>query len=208
MIGSGFFDAIGGDVWLYLKTLVTDSNMEKPVEIKPAEIMSLVLSIAGIITLVFAYYMHTRTKNRGKESSEEKLNNVIQEIKQFIKKWNKGIPLLTTGYRKEILEGAIWLKRPEKILKHSIFIKRRIAQVKELKIKNSSIVLNNLTDISNEIAQLGNDVENTVLTQRLEYEALKKDPELFKKFVDTGDKICSDLKQIILELEKLRSHVL
>jgi len=208
LIFSGFLGGIGEDLWITLKATLTESEVQPSVSFNIDNILSYSLAVAGVVLLSWYFYKHNIVENRGKQSPESKLNDLIKEVKKFIKKWNRGLPLLTVGYRQQILDKSIWNERPEKILRHSIFFKRRIAQVKELKIKNSSSILNSLTDISNEIAKLGNDIENTVLTERLEDEALKKDPKIFENFVATGDKICEDLKTIILELETLRTHVL
>lgn len=205
-IGSGFFNGIGTQFWSTIQSVITNSPNTSPITFQ--QILQYI-ALGFVVFSVPIWWLSKIKTSRGNQTPEYKLMELIGTIKIFIKKWNKNTPpFLVSSYRTQILGRTIWNQKPEKILEHSILIKRKIATVSELQIKNASSVLKSLTKISNDMSTLGSKIEMTVMTLRQEEEALAKDPKVFNNFVSDGDKICDDLKLMLIELEKLRTDVL
>lgn len=206
-IAVGFLSGIGSDAWLWLKSGLDDSpNWSFWSE----QTLSYIAVCIGIGSIVIGFLKFRKEKTAGKEKihAEIKLNDLIKELQNFNRKWNRGILFMRRSYRTQILKKTIWNQNPEKIRTLSVKIKRKNAIFKELKIKNSSTIVNSITDISNGIAELGLEIEDVFLTPRQEAEAQIKDPNIFQNFVNTGDNICHEIISALKELEKLRTHVL
>lgn len=200
---SGFLGDIGSEFFLLVKALFTESTLKYPISVE--QILRYIALGVGFATLGLGVYM--MKKNSVQKTAEYRLNKLIKELQFFNKKWNKGIPLITSGYRNQILKKTIWDQNPEKIRNASVRIKRKNALLKELNIENASLILTSVTNISDNIAELGIQVENTFLTLRQEKDALEKNPKIFDEYVSKGDGICQEIQSIIVGLEKFRTNV-
>lgn len=203
IIAGGFLDDVGSEFYVLAKAVFTESTLEVP--LTGEQIIRYLLVGGGILAVIMAGYKIK--KSSISQTAEYKLNDLIKELHLFNKKWNKGVPFVSSGYRKQILKKTIWEQNPEKIRNASVKIKRKNAQLKELKIKNASTTLTSVTNISDNIAKLGVDIENIFLTLRQEKEALQENPKILDEYVDEGDQICQNIHSVIVDLEKLRTNV-
>lgn len=140
-------------------------------------------------------------------TAESRLDELLDEIDSFRKKWNKGIPLLTSGYRYQIIRKTIWSQNPKKIREHSQKLQQKIKSVRQLKPYLEMNMFTSLGNVVDRIAVLGAEVESVFMTVRSEKEALSSDPQKIEKLVADGDKISDELKSFIPQLEKLRKHL-
>jgi len=157
-------DNIMNEAWLLIQSLITQTVPQDPITVEQV-FRYLAMAVAIILVSLGLYRQKT---NLDDQNQELKLDELIKEIKKFIKKWNKGIPFISSGYRKQILERTIWNQNPNKIGKHAIKIKRKAAKVRALNIQNSISLMASLNKIVERIDALGYEVASTVFTLRQE----------------------------------------
>lgn len=136
-------------------------------------------------------------------SPENKLDDMLIELRRFARDWNRRSPW-KTGYRRLIESRQIWLYL-DRVSEQAQRIQRKIKPLQSIAINAST--LSNLSNVADRMVDLGLEIETTFQTIKLEKESLKADPNKIQKLILDGDKIFADLKPIISELEKLRKKL-
>ncbi|TAK16388.1 MAG: hypothetical protein EPO37_08555 [Nitrosarchaeum sp.] len=133
------------------------------------------------------------------QTRENILDNALNEIRRFVKDWGKRVPW-DTGYRRLISRKEI-CRYSDRISLQAQRLQRTIKPIRELKISNSKTTIDNFSNVLDELIELGAEIETNCSSE------LKDDSDKLRKMISDGEKIISDFKHVIIELEKLRKKL-
>lgn len=199
----GFLGAIGADTWSVIKPIVTTATISPSITVW--QILSFIAIGIGILSIIGGYSAKQRFKLKKKQlviTPEEKLDDLLFDLRQFIKDWHRR-HILYTGYRRLIENRGIW-QYQSRMRKQSQRIQGKIKPIQELKIANSEKTFDDLGKVADRLVDLGVDIEFSFQSLKLEKQTLKDDPTKLQKLIIEGDKICKDLLPVICDLEKFR----
>ncbi len=170
------------------------------------EVFALV-GIAAIITFTaIAYYLILQLRNylksrKAVETVEYNLDLLLHDIEDFSKKW-RVTRFLRLSYRREIQRKSMWGNR-FMIRDHANSIRCSAKNLKVLVNPNERL-FTSLDEIVNSMVHLGLELELVFETMsNIKQTAESKLNEL----VSEGDNICVKFRNIIPELEELRSKI-
>jgi hypothetical protein len=169
-----------------------------------------VVAIVGIISIIaftaIAYYLILQFKNylksgKAKETVEYNLNLLLHDIDDFIKKW-RVTRFLRLSYRMEIQRKSMWDNRFT-IRNHANAIRSSARNLKVLVNPNDNL-FRSLDEVLNTMVNLGLDLELVFETTA----SIKQTSESkFIEMVSAGDNICIKFRNIVPELEELKSKI-
>jgi hypothetical protein len=168
------------------------------------EVIALVGIAAIIAFTVIAYYLILQLRNylksrRAVETVEYNLDLLLHDIEDFSKKW-RVTRFLRLSYRREIQRKSMWGNR-FMIRDHANSIRCSAKNLKVLVNPNERL-FTSLDEIVNSMVHLGLELELVFETMsNIKQTAESKLNEL----VSEGDNICVKFRNIIPELEELRS---
>jgi hypothetical protein len=167
--------------------------------------VGLTLVAFGIVYWTFKPYIDRRVANQHVEikprtTSKSKLDELIQEIEDFIKKWSKG-PSLGVSYRMDIEERAMMGNR-EKIKEYSEEIYSKINRLR--RFRGSKATLDSLETVADKMSNLGKEVSSTFGREVTRNQLLGMEQNRIDRLVSEGDTICRELEDIVSQLKKLR----
>jgi len=170
------------------------------------EVIALVGIAAIIAFTAIAYYLILQLRNylksrKAVETVEYNLDLLLHDIEDFSKKW-RVTRFLRLSYRREIQRKSMWGNR---------FMIRDYANSIRCSAKNLKVLVNpnerlftSLDEIVNSMVHLGLELELVFETMsNIKQTAESKLNEL----VSEGDNICVKFRNIIPELEELRSKI-
>lgn len=170
------------------------------------EVIALV-GIAAIIAFTgIAYYLILQLRNylksrKAVETVEYNLDLLLHDIEDFSKKW-RVTRFLRLSYRREIQRKSMWSNR-FMIRDHANSIRCSAKNLKVLVNPNERL-FTSLDEIVNSMVHLGLELELIFETMsNIKQTAESKLNEL----VSEGDNICVKFRNIIPELEELRSKI-
>ena len=170
------------------------------------EVIALVGIAAIIAFTVIAYYLILQLRNylksrRAVETVEYNLDLLLHDIEDFSKKW-RVTRFLRLSYRREIQRKSMWGNR-FMIRDHANSIRCSAKNLKVLVNPNERL-FTSLDEIVNSMVHLGLELELVFETMsNIKQTAESKLNEL----VSEGDNICVKFRNIIPELEELRSKI-
>ncbi len=170
------------------------------------EVIALVGIAAIIAFTVIAYYLILQLRNylksrRAVETVEYNLDLLLHDIEDFSKKW-RVTRFLRLSYRREIQRKSMWGNR-FMIRDHANSIRCSAKNLKVLVNPNERL-FTSLDEIVNSMVHLGLELELVFETMsNIKQTAESKLNEL----VLEGDNICVKFRNIIPELEELRSKI-
>jgi hypothetical protein len=165
------------------------------------------VGIAAIITFtIIAYYLIIQLRNylkskSAKQTVEANLDILLHEIEDFVKKW-RVTRFLRPSYRREIQRKSIGGSR-FMVRNHANAIRSGTKGVKVLVNPNDKL-FTALDEIINTMDILGLEIEQVFET----VSTIKQTSESkYSEMVSKGDNICVKFRNIIPELEELRSKI-
>lgn len=170
------------------------------------EVIALVGIAAIIAFTVIAYYLILQLRNylksrKAVETVEYNLDLLLHDIEDFSKKW-RVTRFLRLSYRREIQRKSMWGNR-FMIRDHANSIRCSAKNLKVLVNPNERL-FTSLDEIVNSMVHLGLELELVFETMsNIKQTAESKLNEL----VSEGDNICVKFRNIIPELEELRSKI-
>jgi hypothetical protein len=170
------------------------------------EVIALVGIAAIIAFTAIAYYLILQLRNylksrRAVETVEYNLDLLLHDIEDFSKKW-RVTRFLRLSYRREIQRKSMWGNR-FMIRDHANSIRCSAKNLKVLVNPNERL-FTSLDEIVNSMVHLGLELELVFETMsNIKQTAESKLNEL----VSEGDNICVKFRNIIPELEELRSKI-
>ena len=170
------------------------------------EVIALVGIAAIIAFTAIAYYLILQLRNylksrKAVETVEYNLDLLLHDIEDFIKKW-RVTRFLRLSYRREIQRKSMWGNR-FMIRDHANSIRCSAKNLKVLVNPNERL-FTSLDEIVNSMVHLGLELELVFETMsNIKQTAESKLNEL----VSEGDNICVKFRNIIPELEELRSKI-
>jgi len=170
------------------------------------EVIALVGIAAIIAFTAIAYYLILQLRNylksrKAVETVEYNLDLLLHDIEDFSKKW-RVTRLLRLSYRREIQRKSMWGNR-FMIRDHANSIRCSAKNLKVLVNPNERL-FTSLDEIVNSMVHLGLELELVFETMsNIKQTAESKLNEL----VSEGDNICVKFRNIIPELEELRSKI-
>jgi hypothetical protein len=170
------------------------------------EVIALVGIAAIIAFTAIAYYLILQLRNylksrKAVETVEYNLDLLLQDIEDFSKKW-RVTRFLRLSYRREIQRKSMWGNR-FMIRDHANSIRCSAKNLKVLVNPNERL-FTSLDEIVNSMVHLGLELELVFETMsNIKQTAESKLNEL----VSEGDNICVKFRNIIPELEELRSKI-
>jgi len=204
-IGLAFLGAIFG----YIITLTMDSiiavlNNELTSQNIPILAFVGIGSIIGLTAIT--YYLILQLRNylksrKAVETVEYNLDLVLHHIDDFIKKW-RVTRFLRLSYRREIQRKSMWVNR-FMIRNHANAIRSSAKNLKVLVNANERL-FTSLDEIVNNMVHLGLELELVFETSG----NIKQTKESkFNELISDGDNICVKFRNIIPELEEVRSKI-
>ena len=178
------------------------SSQNLPVD----EVIALVGIAAIIAFTAIAYYLILQLRNylksrKAVETVEYNLDLLLHDIEDFSKKW-RVTRFLRLSYRREIQRKSMWGNR-FMIRDHANSIRCSAKNLKVLVNPNERL-FTSLDEIVNSMVHLGLELELVFETMsNIKQTAESKLNEL----VSEGDNICVKFRNIIPELEELRSKI-
>jgi hypothetical protein len=170
------------------------------------EVVAIVGIAAIIIFAIIAYYLIIQFRNnlkskKAKQTVEANLDILLHDIEDFVKKW-RVTRFLRPSYRSEIQRKSIGSSR-FMVRNHANAIRSGTKSVKVLVNPNDKL-FTALDEIVKAMVSLGLEIE-----QAFENVAnVKQTSESkFSEIVSIGDNICVKFRNIIPELEELRSKI-
>ena len=170
------------------------------------EVIALVGIAAIIAFTAIAYYLILQLRNylksrKAVETVEYNLDLLLHDIEDFSKKW-RVTRFLRLSYRREIQRKSMWGNR-FMIRDHANSIRCSAKNLKVLVNPNERL-FTSLDEIVNSMVHLGLELELVFETMsNIKQTAESKLNEL----VSEGDNICVKFRNIIPELEELRSKI-
>lgn len=170
------------------------------------EVIALVGIAAIIAFTAIAYYLILQLRNylksrKAVETVEYNLDLLLHDIEDFSKKW-RVTRFLRLSYRREIQRKSMWSNR-FMIRDHANSIRCSAKNLKVLVNPNERL-FTSLDEIVNSMVHLGLELELIFETMsNIKQTAESKLNEL----VSEGDNICVKFRNIIPELEELRSKI-
>lgn len=170
------------------------------------EVIALVGIAAIIAFTAIAYYLILQLRNylksrKAVETVEYNLDLLLHDIEDFSKKW-RVTRFLRLSYRREIQRKSMWGNR-FMIRDHANSIRCSAKNLKVLVNPNERL-FTSLDEIVNSMVHLGLELELVFKTMsNIKQTAESKLNEL----VSEGDNICVKFRNIIPELEELRSKI-
>jgi len=170
------------------------------------EVIALVGIAAIIAFTAIAYYLILQLRNylksrKAVETVEYNLDLLLHDIEDFSKKW-RVTRFLRLSYRREIQRKSMWGNR-FMIRDHANSIRCSAKNLKVLVNPNERL-FTSLDEIVNSMVHLGLELELVFETiSNIKQTAESKLNEL----VSEGDNICVKFRNIIPELEELRSKI-
>lgn len=170
------------------------------------EVIALVGIAAIIAFTAIAYYLILQLRNylksrKAVETVEYNLDLLLHDIEDFSKKW-RVTRFLRLSYRREIQRKSMWSNR-FMIRDHANSIRCSAKNLKVLVNPNERL-FTSLDEIVNSMVHLGLELELVFETMsNIKQTAESKLNEL----VSEGDNICVKFRNIIPELEELRSKI-
>ena len=170
------------------------------------EVIALVGIAAIIAFTAIAYYLILQLRNylksrKAVETVEYNLDLLLHDIEDFSKKW-RVTRFLRLSYRREIQRKSMWGNR-FMIRDHANSIRCSAKNLKVLVNPNEGL-FTSLDEIVNSMVHLGLELELVFETMsNIRQTAESKLNEL----VSEGDNICVKFRNIIPELEELRSKI-
>lgn len=169
-----------------------------------------VVAIVGIISIIaftaIAYYLILQFKNylksgKAKETVEYNLNLLLHDIDDFIKKW-RVTRFLRLSYRREI-QGKSMRDNRFMIRNYANTIRSSARNLKVLVNPNDNLFIS-LDEVLNTMMNLGLDLELVFETTA---NVKQTSESKFIEMVSAGDNICIRFRNIIPELEELKSKI-
>lgn len=170
------------------------------------DVVAIVGIAAIIIFTIIAYYLIIQFRNnlkskKAKQTVEANLDILVHNIEDFVKKW-RVTRFLRPSYRREIQRKSIGSGR-FMVRNHANAIRSGTKSVKVLVNPNDKL-FTALDEIVNAMVSLGLEIEQVFETVA----SVKQTSESkFSEMVSIGDNICVKFRNIIPELEELRSKI-
>lgn len=170
------------------------------------DVVAIVGIAAIIIFMIIAYYLIIQFRNnlkskKAKQTVEANLDILVHNIEDFVKKW-RVTRFLRPSYRREIQRKSIGSGR-FMVRNHANAIRSGTKSVKVLVNPNDKL-FTALDEIVNAMVSLGLEIEQVFETVA----SVKQTSESkFSEMVSIGDNICVKFRNIIPELEELRSKI-
>ena len=170
------------------------------------EVVAIVGIVAIIIFTIIAYYLILQLRNylkskKAKETVEANLDILLHNIDDFVKKW-RVTRFLRPSYKTEIQRKSIGGSR-FMVRNHANAIRSSTKSVKVLVNPNENL-FTSLDEIVTAMSNLGLDLEQVFETVA----SIKQTSESkFSEMVSRGDNICVKFRNIIPELEELKSRI-
>lgn len=139
------------------------------------------------------------------KDKEERLNDLLKEVDNFILEWKRRLGF-KIGYKRQIETKEIY-KDIKNFPKHAKMLQHGIRSMDNIPNDNLTLTLQKLTIQVNEIIQLGSDLETAFRFLQLK-EAKKIPNEKVTELIKKGDQICTDLREIRTDLQKLRIEII
>jgi len=143
------------------------------------------------------------------KTPNEKLDELIQEIENFTTKWQEGSGV-KSGYRTWVEKN--WFvgdkNQIRKFLEHGTNIHIKINPVKKLGISELDSALNCLVEVTDRLVKLLLEMKGNYWNMDKSKVILASDPEIPKRIISDGDKICDDLESSVNQLHLLRKYLL
>jgi len=170
------------------------------------EVIALVGIAAIIAFTAIAYYLILQLRNylksrKAVETVEYNLDLLLHDIEDFSKKW-RVTRFLRLSYRREIQRKSMWSNR---------FMIRDHANSIRCSAKNLKVLVNPNERLFTSLDEIVNSMVHLGLELELIFETMSNIKETaeskLNELVSEGDNICVKFRNIIPELEELRSKI-
>lgn len=142
------------------------------------------------------------------KNSNQKLDELIQEIEDFTNRWQFGTGMLSS-YRRQIEMNSLVLDHKElrRINNYDSNIYPKIKSVRDIGVLGINNTLDSLERTIDKLIQLGSEMKKVYWSNKKFKIILESEPQIKDKLISDGDKISDEFDSTLVQLRMLRKHL-